>query len=652
MSENRNDITIYPSIQQGVRKEWRGLQDGTKEWWRDFRRFIDEPPVPGRATLEPAMVKAGNRTVLKLRFEVGEGGIGAYGHIAVECPLEGLEVYIPGKRYRARVPVISAQCSTSPAELDVGFYAGIIDVMNRVYALEEGEVVEILLGDPRESPAVMPRYVQAYPFAVALDRDNTGLYSRIAEFPALRVTGGARRGYHLAAPPLQQAGKPFGLRILAVDGAGNPAADGFEAGDGYGAEAGSIAFTCSDPSAELKVRSGTGPANRDKGGSGHGTGKAVSRIQVTLNRPGVHHVTVCDQALGVSGLSNPILVQEGISADEGIPDQDHPAEGFNLFFGDIHGHNAHCDGRGTADEYYTWARDVRLLDFSALTNHVEEAKRYRIEDFWPVVGQKAAEYYEPGRFVTFLAFEWGSWERFGDKCVYYEGGKGRWFGAHLESASTPDRLWRELRGKAAITIPHHSKYGGKTDWSFHDPELQPVAEIYSTWGSSEQGGEHSVQSAWARGYKLGVIASSDTHTGTPGNEGGGLAAVWAGELTREGLFRALRKRRCYATTGARILLDFRLNGFRMGEAVREEQPGRRELTVLAAGTGNLDSLEILKNNEVVHSRAGSGKVIRLRWEDGPNRRSIPGEDFYYVRVSQTDGNRAWSSPIWIGCAET
>jgi hypothetical protein len=264
------------------------------------------------------------------------------------------------------------------------------------------------------------------------------------------------------------------------------------------------------------------------------------------------------------------------------------------------------------------------------------------------VEQKAAQYYEPGRFVTFLAFEWGSWERFGDKCVYYVGTEGPWFGAHQESSSTPEKLWDRLRGMQVITIPHHSKYGGKTDWSFHDPDLQPLAEIYSTWGSSEQGGEHSVQNAWGRGYKLGVIASSDTHTGTPGNEDAGLAAIWAGNLTREDLFDAMRKRRCYATTGARILLDFRLNGRRMGEVVREEKPGKREIEVLAAGTVDLDRTEIVKNNEVVHTQRGFGKVLQLRWEDREHIRTGEHEDFYYVRVTQMDGNRAWSSPIWIG----
>jgi hypothetical protein len=625
MPESRNVKTIYPSIQQGVRKEWRGLQDGTKEWWRDFRRFINEPPVPGRATLEPATVKAGDRITLRLTVEVGKGGIEAYGHIAVECPLEDLEVYSPGKRYRARVPVISARCSTSAAELDISYSSGIIDIMNRVYPLKEGEVVEVLVGDPRESPAVMPPVARAYPFAVALDRSNTGLYSRIAEFPVLQVQGGAEHGYHVVARPLQSAGKPFGLLALPTDRYDNPA------GEELGVDSGSIALTSSDPSAGLQLRSPAATSKQDVGTAGR-------HIQVTLNRPGVQYITVCNHDLGTAGLSNPILVQEGAGED------------FNLFFGDIHGHNVHCDGSGSADEYYRWARDVRLLDFSALTNHMEEAKRYRIEDFWPIVKQKAAQYNVPGRFVTFLAFEWGSWERFGDKCVYYEGDEGQWFGAHLESANTPDKLWNQLRGKPAITIAHHSKYGGKTDWSFHDPTLQPLAEIYSTWGSSEEGGDHSVQRAWERGYKLGVIASSDTHTGTPGNEGAGLAAVWARDLTRQDLFEALRRRRCYGTTGARILLDFRINGHRMGEVVQVESPGKRGLTVLAAGTANLDNLEILKNNRVVHRQRGSGKVARFEWEDPADQRTAVREDFYYARVTQTDGNKAWSSPIWISSA--
>ncbi|MEZ5391526.1 MAG: hypothetical protein R2724_01315 [Bryobacterales bacterium] len=64
------------------------------------------------------------------------------------------------------------------------------------------------------------------------------------------------------------------------------------------------------------------------------------------------------------------------------------------------------------------------------------------------------------------------------------------------------------------------------------------------------------------------------------------------------MFDALRARRCYAVSGDRIALDFELNGAMMGS----ELPYARErrMRVAVRGWDQVDRVEILKNNRVIH----------------------------------------------------
>ena len=63
---------------------------------------------------------------------------------------------------------------------------------------------------------------------------------------------------------------------------------------------------------------------------------------------------------------------------------------------------------------------------------------------------------------------------------------------------------------------------------------------------------------------MGVVCHSDDHKGRPGATRpgassfgaiGGLTCYFMPELTRDALFEALRQRRHYGTTGARIFVD-------------------------------------------------------------------------------------------------
>ena len=349
--------------------------------------------------------------------------------------------------------------------------------------------------------------------------------------------------------------------------------------------------------------------------------------------------------------------------------REHPeVAGYCVFFGDIHSHSGESKGpacgAGTIDENYTYARDVAALDFFSLTDHDWQILDY--ED-WEVRLKKADEYYEKGVFVTLPGFEWTS-RRYGHRNVYYRDTANcpliRSLNGSIELR--PTRLWEELRqrGIKAITVPHHTNVSPfPVDWSFHDPEYERLVEVYSSWGNSEYYGAPlswpphrvegcSVQDGLARGYKLGIIASSDSHDGHPGNAhgirgvvGSGLVAVLASELSRDAVFNALYERRCYATTGARILLEFSVEGQLMGSEItvtRETSP--RHVKIYVEGTHSLSHVEVIRDNDIIYRRRITGKRAVVEFTD---REPLTNTSYYYVRVTQEDYEMAWSSPIWV-----
>ena len=67
-------------------------------------------------------------------------------------------------------------------------------------------------------------------------------------------------------------------------------------------------------------------------------------------------------------------------------------------------------------------------------------------------------------------------------------------------------------------------------------------------------------------HRIGVIGGSDGHN-LYGDRIQGLTGVYADAHTRPAIFDAIRKRRCYATTGEPIHIDFRVNGHFMGAEI-------------------------------------------------------------------------------------
>jgi hypothetical protein len=351
-----------------------------------------------------------------------------------------------------------------------------------------------------------------------------------------------------------------------------------------------------------------------------------------------------------------------------------PPDGLRLFWGDLHAQSEHhvmhsqkMDFRqggwskgiscGSVDDCYAYAREIAMLDFVALTD-----QGACLTSDWEMCQAKVREHHRPGEFVTFKAYEAGA--PVGHRNVIYVTDTieppldaGKFSNFH------PPVLYDYYRERRdVILIPHHVKTW--TDWSYHDPHLEPVMEIYSCWGQSEWPGTDlwakgitpggGAQAAFQRGYRMGMMASSDNHVGMPGRSyfgdrqahtpfKGGLCAVWARELSREAVIDAIRSRRCYGTTGSRMIVRFSMDDHPMGSAYRPAgEKARASIEVHA--TGEIRLIEVVGPRGTAHIiTCRRGETVANETIELPVVRG----GYYYVRITQSDGERAWTSPIFF-----
>lgn len=358
------------------------------------------------------------------------------------------------------------------------------------------------------------------------------------------------------------------------------------------------------------------------------------RSFVTFRTPGVQRILV-DFETGLSGRSNPIRV---------LPTP--PAT--RVYWGDLHAH-LHTPGAGHSgsielDEYarllaegFAFARDGSLLDFAALTEHVQTVGGLAVprEDGrtpWDVIQQVAEAAQVPGQFITFPGFEWQGDE--GDHCVIYP------TSGPLDAPAEFAALARSVKARGAL-LTAHAVYLPTTFES--DPRSLDGVEVTRDSKSTDWLGKKAL----AQGFVPAFLGCSDTHGGTLGATS--LTGLRASALSREEVFRAVHERRTWATNGERIVLDFSVDASADVPRVR----------VRGIGTAPIDRIEIFRNGEPVaetHDLPAT-EEFEFLWEDADLLRleCVGGAITYHARVVQTSTNRydpgerdlAISSPIRV-----
>ncbi|MCP4602962.1 MAG: DUF3604 domain-containing protein [Proteobacteria bacterium] len=342
----------------------------------------------------------------------------------------------------------------------------------------------------------------------------------------------------------------------------------------------------------------------------------------------------------------------------------HIITGNRILFGDIHQHTIASDGTGTAEEAYHRARYRYGDDIVAVSDHESFLKKRTSPGEWAEACRVADEAYQPGRFVTLHAFEWTG-EMFpgpGHKVVYLPPYGGKVLSREDDATKTSRGLSAECSKVGALAIPHHVGWTG-ANMEDHDPEVQPCWEIVSCHGAYERPDAEPISTrgddkpgqfiatALDKGLRFGFVGGSDGH-GLNWHHGvcrmqdahrAGLTGVFPREISREGVLEALKRRRCYATSGAKIDLWFEIDDRPMGEELIIGWPV--PFRVVVVGTDSIKSIVLVSNSgrEIMLNSSGAQADLRGTLPPPPDG----GWCYYFIRVVQEDGEVAWSSPIWM-----
>ena len=169
------------------------------------------------------------------------------------------------------------------------------------------------------------------------------------------------------------------------------------------------------------------------------------------------------------------------------------------------------------------------------------------------------------------------------------------------------------------------------------------------WGIKMGGQGASVQDALELGWRVGFVAGTDNHEGYPTQRPGryvGMTCYRAAELTRDAIWQALDQRWTYATSGTPIVCDFSVNGNRSGGEGTLTLDGGVVFSASLHGTAPIEIVEIISMGKTVWQQKPNTLDVEIEDEELPEPK---GEwAYYYLRLRQQDGHRAWLSPVWLG----
>ena len=357
---------------------------------------------------------------------------------------------------------------------------------------------------------------------------------------------------------------------------------------------------------------------------------------------------------------------------------------YQLYFGQLHSHTQYSDGAGSLDAALDYVKNLpesANVQFVAFTDHSNyfdttgaanpEGALYDMslasassQETWNSYRSSVAAFNEAnaGSLVALAGFE-----------MTWSGGPG-----HINTFNTPGIVSRnnstlnnktdyagmrayyallsQQEGADSLSQFNHpgNTFGTFGDFAFWDPVIDSrmyMVEAGNGEGQIGAGGYYPSYEYYTmaldKGWHLAPTNNQDNHKGRWGNANDARDVILTDDFSEQGIYDALRAMRMYATEDKNLEIGYTVNGMLLGSSLTEV-PEKLNIHVTV---NDPDASDSISKVEVI---VNSGKTA-YTWDDpavlATGDLSVtldPDYSYYYIRVTQGDGDLAVTAPVWVG----
>ena len=356
---------------------------------------------------------------------------------------------------------------------------------------------------------------------------------------------------------------------------------------------------------------------------------------------------------------------------------------YQLYFGQLHSHTTYSDGSGSLDaalQYVASLPEEANVDFVAFTDH---------SNYFDKSGEANPEgaLYDMSLATAYSQETWKSYKdavaafnASQSDVVAIAGFEMTWSGGpgHINTFNTPGIVSRnnttlnnktsdagmkayyallsQPEGADSMSQFNHpgSTFGTFSDFAYWDPVIDSrifLVEVGNGEGQIGAGGYYPSYEYYTmaldKGWHVAPTNNQDNHKGKWGNANDARDVIITDDFSEQGIYAAIRAMHMYSTEDKNLEIGYTLNDQLMGSSI-SVVPEKLNISVTV---NDPDASDSISKVEVI---VNSGKTI-YTWSDpaelATGALSVeldPDYSYYYIRVTEGDGDLAVTAPVWVG----